>query len=634
MSSSAEQPTGTAGFKEQLFSFNRTFWIANTMEMLERLAYYGLRTVLPIYMVLSIAQGGPEFNHIQKGTIYAAWAAVQSGLPIITGGFADRYGYKLTVGISVAIKVLGYLTMAFALSLGELSSGGVNVTVPGHEHTYLWFTMGALLLAAGTAVFKPGLQGIIAHQINDENASVGWALFYQLVNIGGFLGPFLAGWLRLLDWQYVFIACALIVSLNYLLLLTFAEPSQGHDETEPAAHGVFAKAAGVCRVVMDSIMGILEPKLLAFLVIFSGFWMMFHQLFDLLPNYIADWVDSRMVVDTLMRPLFALFGSEVPVEWAGHLPQEFMINVNAGMCMLLAFVVGYYTGKVRSMTAMIAGIAVSAAAIWALGFSANGWVTILAIMLFSLGELSASPTKMRYFASIAPPSKKGLYLGYINATGGIGWSLGSMIAGQVYEAHGDKVVLGRRYLVEHQVDPAVVSGLAKDDVLPRVGELVGADADGVREVLMAAYHPDSVWLGFALIGLASMFGLIAYDRITRAQFDFKKECALLISLTGGLAFVSYGLIVAALYFDMDPGTLGFGAAWAIVFSGGMCIWLVEFSQGRTVGRTTLTAAFVVGLGFAWAFGWTLMSWTLVILIAIGLVDLYAGRRWSWEPTAV
>ena len=71
----AESPA-QVGLWQQLTSFNLVFWIANTMEMLERLAYYGLRTVLPVYMVLAVESGGPEFSHEQKGMIFMWWAWV------------------------------------------------------------------------------------------------------------------------------------------------------------------------------------------------------------------------------------------------------------------------------------------------------------------------------------------------------------------------------------------------------------------------------------------------------------------------------------------------------------------------------------------------------------------------------
>ncbi|MCB9796031.1 MAG: MFS transporter [Alphaproteobacteria bacterium] len=503
----------------QIKSFTRVFWVANTMEMLERLAYYGLRTVLPIYMVLSLEEGGPQFDHVQKGMIYAWWAAVQSGVPVFTGGYADRYGYKLTVGISIAVKIAGYLLMAYAVELAASLTNGVSATVPGHDTTFWVFTGGALLLALGTAIFKPGLQGIIGTQLNPTNGSVGWSVFYQLVNVGGFLGPFLAGYMRLLAWKWVFISCAVIVSLNYVFLLVFPEPDKPDVEQTTGLMGAL-------KVLWQSAIGICEPRLMGFLVIFSGFWAMFHQLFDLLPNYIDDWVDSTMVADAIARPLLG----ELPPEWGGMLPQEYMINLNAGMCMLLAFVIGYLTGKVRSMTAMISGIVVAAAAIYSLGHTTNGWLIMLAIAMFSLGELMSSPTKMRYFNNIAPPGKKGLYLGYINATGGIGWALGSVIAGSMYEEGGDKVVLARRYLVDELGQTAqVITDMDKTAVLPRLMELTKLDAAGVRELLYTTYEPGFVWTHFALIGLVSMFGLILYDRITQARASW--EAPVLVVMT-------------------------------------------------------------------------------------------------------
>ena len=77
----------------------------------------GLRTVVPIYMVLSFEEGGPQLSHEQKGIIFAVWALVQSFVPIFTGGFADRYGYKLNIAISTVVKILGYLVMGWAIGL-------------------------------------------------------------------------------------------------------------------------------------------------------------------------------------------------------------------------------------------------------------------------------------------------------------------------------------------------------------------------------------------------------------------------------------------------------------------------------------------------------------------------------------
>lgn len=532
------------GLFEQIRAFNKVYWIANVMEMFERLAYYGLRTVLPVYMVLSVEAGGPQFDHIQKGSIYAWWALVQSGLPVFTGGYADKYGYKLTVAVAIAVKMVGYLVMAYAVEMALLTSGGGSAGVPGHAHVYAIFLLGSLALAGGTAIFKPGLQGIIGLQLSEKNASVGWSVFYQIVNVGGFLGPFLAGWMRLMAWKYVFISCAIIVAFNYVFLLTFAEPDKevSQDPEQDGAKGPLA----FFKVFWNSTIGICEPRLMAFLVVFSGFWAMFHQLFDLLPNYIDDWIDSSGVANAIAAPLLGLFGAEMPAEWAGNLPQEYMINLNAGMCMTFAFLVGYFTGKVRSMTAMIAGIFVASTAIWGLGVSTNGWVVLFAIACFSFGELMSSPTKMRYFSNIAPPGKKGLYLGYINATGGIGWFLGSLIAGEMYEQDGDKVVLARRYLTDQLGQAAdVVEAMPKDQVVPTLAQAVNGTPDTVRLLLMETYDPSFIWTHFALIGIVSMVGLIVFDAITRAKVA--AEPYLLTVLTGLVAFYTYGLKPAVFF---------------------------------------------------------------------------------------
>lgn len=533
------EPDGrsTAPLGSQLASLGRVYWIANTMEMIERLAYYGLRTVVPLYMVLSIADGGPEFSHIQKGWIFSVWAAIQSFLPVFTGGYADRYGYKLTIGVAIAVKIAGYLVMAWAVDIA-LALAGSAADGPGSAPVFYTFLLGASLLAAGTAIFKPGLQGVLAKQLSRDNDSLGWALFYQLVNVGGFLGPYLASVMRLMAWRYVFVACAIIVSFNYLLLFTFSEPPRAPSAAaEPG--GPVGRETGFVRVFVASVCGIFEPRLGAFLVTFSGFWMMFHQLFDLLPNFISDWTDSSDVLRTVVAPVLAVFGAAAPAEWGGMVPAEQLTNVNAGMIMLLAFAVGFVTGRVRAMTTMIAGILVSAAGTLALLAGSSGWLVVGAVVVFSLGEMMASPTKLRYLASIAPDDKKGLYLGYANATSGIGWSIGSLIAGSLYEEHGDKVTLARHHLVSAiGWSEERASELPRNEVVPALAHQLQTTVDGVREVLWAAYHPQNVWVTFATVGLVSMVGLIALDQVmTRRP---RGEPIYLIAIATAVSLLSYG----------------------------------------------------------------------------------------------
>ena len=179
------------------------------MEMFERLAYYGVRAVVAIYMVLALELGA-GFTHVQKGAIFAAWAP-QSVLPMFTGGFADRYGHK-RIAVAIVIKIIGYGMMA-------------------SFKDYSLFFAGCMFLAGGGHL-QAGVQGTLAATMDKSSASVGWGLFYQLVNVGGFLGPVLAGVLRILDWSYVFWACAVIVAINFLWLPFYKDPTQEMGESD------------------------------------------------------------------------------------------------------------------------------------------------------------------------------------------------------------------------------------------------------------------------------------------------------------------------------------------------------------------------------------------------------------------
>ena len=551
---------------QQLSSFSNIYWIANWMELVERFAYYGVRVVLPVFMVAAFQEGGPEFDHKQKGMLFAIWALVQSFVPIFTGGFADRYGYKINIAISTVLKIIGYLVMGYSIFMAESLAGMslAEARPDGADWTYTIFFVGAMFLALGTAIFKPGLQGLIAHQMPKKFASVGWAMFYQMVNIGAFIGPMLAGYLRVLDWTYVFLACAAGIALNFFPLLLFKEPDH-HGETNKE---------GVFRVLLNSVRGLLEPRLFFFTISFAGFWLMFYQLFDILPNFIDDWIDSRAVANALKEsvggtPLLFILGGVVflvggliflakkannrpmrnltrsiwlgaialpfaahyliqslggsslaltiPTVHGGNLTQEWVINFNAFLISLFAFAMGYLTGKAKSLHAIIFGVLVSAGAIYALGLSMNGWWIIAMIGIFSFGEMTASPTKMRYLASIAPPGKEGLYMGYVNFTVGIGWSIGSIIAGELYQEGGDKVVLARRYLVDKAGQTQeTIDNLSKAEVLPFFEQTLNVDAWGLRDMLWANYEPYAMWEIFTWIGLGSMIAIIIYNWVTSA----------------------------------------------------------------------------------------------------------------------
>lgn len=504
--------------------FGRTFWILNSIEMWERLAFYNLRVMAPIYIMQADNPGGLHLTAMDKGTIYAWWAAFQSLLPIVTGGFADRFGYKRTLGFAISLMTVGYLLIAFLRDVGFMSN-------------YWALFIGIMTLATGTAFFKPSIQGSLAHQLTRENSSVGWGVFYWVVNVGAFVGSFLPSVLLTLSallpgplhavanspaaWRNLFLASAFFTTFNLVLLLTFKDVPSGASKTET-----------VGQVLWRTLTNILEPRLLAWMAIMSCFWLMMYQLWDLQPNFIADWVDSR--------PMAALLGwtpavvQQVLIEQTARgpmIPQQILLSANSFFIILGVVGVSWLTRRMRTLESMLIGMILATIGVLVAGWTQSGWMLVCGILFFSLGEMTTGPKKSEYLAIIAPPGKKGLYLGYVNIPVGVGVYFGSTIAGYVYGRFGEKAVLALRYIAEHTPfgqgrgwdgDVATLEtalGLKRMAAMAKLQELTGQDAIGATQMLWNTYHPHYVWIPFALIGVVAAVGLWIFGRMAKRWAD-------------------------------------------------------------------------------------------------------------------
>ncbi len=464
------------------------------MEMWERLAYYGTRVVLPIYICQADEPGGLHFTQAQKGSIYAWWALVASGVPMVSGGFADRYGYKRIIALSAALNVTAFVLMANMRSYGG-------------------FFAACLLLALGTALFKPGLQGTLAQSMSKKNSSVGWGFFYWLVNVGAAIGPPFAGYMHVLGWPFVFYGCAGITCLNFLMLLTYRSVESGADTSKNAL-----------RVVRDTLANILDARLIAVIAIFSGFWMMLYQLWDFMPNFYADWIDSsRFVAANGWLP-----GAWIQKTSRGlQLKQENALNLNAVLIVLFVVPMSFLVRRLRVLSSMTVGILIATIGTLVYGTSPSVYVVFLGILFFSLGEMLTGPKKTEYFALIAPAGKKALYLGYVNIPVAIGQAGGAKIVGALYGTRGEKATLALRYLAEktERHGPgawngdaeslASFVGIERKDAVATLADVLGRDAHAVNQLLWDTYAPYQVWYPFALAGLCSLLGMIAFSRASR-----------------------------------------------------------------------------------------------------------------------
>ena len=451
------------GLFAAIASLSYVFWIVGAMEMVERLAFYGVKAVAALYATDAKSKGGLGITATEFGTILLVWAFVQSLVPIFTGGLSDRYGYKETIFASTVVKILGYLIMAFF-------------------PTYWGFFVGAIVLAAGTAIFKPGIQGTLVKATNRQNSSMAWGVFYQTVNIGGFIGPLVAGLLRKLAWRYVFLACAVIICFNFLLLLTYKEVGKEERLERARLH----KEGKLKRqsLWIESLQELIKPHVWVYLAIFSGFWFMFNALFDVLPLLIRDWVDTSDIMKTLFpggESQNSVINFFVITNEAGtEIQPEGMINANAGMIMITCFLFAGLSAKMRATTSMVVGTLLASGALFVSGYSTLGWVSLAAIVVFSAGEMLSSPKFLEFVGNFAPNDKKAMYLGFSQIPLAIGWTLEGYLGPAMYDWFASKDRLARDLLAERIRGGAV--SLPDGSALQPYAEKVNVAADGFAEM--------------------------------------------------------------------------------------------------------------------------------------------------------
>ena len=309
-------------------SYNNRFWVASMMELFERWAWYGLFAVLALYLTGSTDDGGLGFTHTEKGQIMGIVTAILYLLPIFTGVIADKIGYKLSLIIAYLLLISGYYVM------GEVQSYSMVFMV------FLW-------VAVGAAMFKPVASAIITKNTDKSNSTLGFGIFYMMVNIGGFIGPAFSSTLRTqFGWKIIFLQASIVIAINLVILLIFYKEKDREKSTETISEALKSSMANIWEAVKDSRLSVL-------LIIMVGFWTMFNQLFYTLPTFIEDWVNTRALHDSIAQVspwiASAMSGGGDSVN------PEMLINLDAGSIILFQLIVSYFVLRMRHVSAMITG---------------------------------------------------------------------------------------------------------------------------------------------------------------------------------------------------------------------------------------------------------------------------------------
>ncbi len=361
--------------------FTRTFWVANTLELFERFAFYGTKAVLAVYLARKV--GLQE----EAGTLAGIFSGLIFSLPIVAGVFVDRYGFRRTLMMCFALFCIGY----FSIGLAGLQFGEVIVRTIGRR---AYVILALVLTAIGGSLIKPCIVGTVAKTSKPEVKSLGFAIYYTLVNIGGAIGPILALQVREnLGIEYVLVMSSFT---SFLLLLGtmffFQEPGT---EGEPVDHRTLG------RVFKDMILVFGNVRFISFLVIFSGFWIMFWQIFYSFPFYVTD---------ILKFPQF-----------------EILETVDAWTIILVSVPIAALVKKWSPIRAMATGFVLASLSWIIIGASATVPAAIIGVMLFAFGEATQAPRFYEYVASLAPKEQVGTFMGFAF----LPVAIGSFVAGGV-----------------------------------------------------------------------------------------------------------------------------------------------------------------------------------------------------------
>lgn len=360
--------------------FPRVFWVANTVEVLERFAYYG------IYMSFGIYLQQLGYNKGDLGFIQSIFLALSYLIPLISGTFADKYGFKKVLIISY----LAYLPSILLLIVTKSFSG-------------IALTMLSIGFAAG--IFKPLISATVRVTTDSTNKTLGFGIFYQMVNLGASFGPIIMGKLRAMSWDYVFYTAAAGVGLMFIITLLFYK--------EPPRE---IKGASLKSKFRDMGIALSDYKFLVFIILLGVFfWLPFWAFFNILPVYINDYMDTAQLFRNVSSVISegvtkALIASEDNGVWRINAEA---ISHTGYIIIIFQLIISRIFEKRKAIPSFVFGLLVIALGFFFLGISLNtiGGLVFLGVFLFAIGEMISSPRIQEYIMWIAPKEKAGLYMG-------------------------------------------------------------------------------------------------------------------------------------------------------------------------------------------------------------------------------
>ncbi len=433
--------------------FPATFWTANTIELFERGAYYAMASFVVIYLKEVLGMS-PTLATFINGSLL--WGLIYF-LPIVSGTLADKYGFKRSLVVAFVMLSLGYLVMG---NVQNFWPAGGNYTIP--------VLLGVVLIGLGGSIVKPCIAGTV-QKTSGLRATLGFGIFYMVINIGSISGRGVSYFVRReMGIPSIFfpVACAFALVGLLVVLFIYREPQYVSDGRKD---GQVVQKRTLGQALLGIITVLKNWKFVFFLVVIGMFWILYVQLYNLMPLFLR-WVDPEAPVElyTLVNPIMIvtlqLVITRLAKRWTPVRSIIFGVLVTTiGMLVNILAPVLFSNISLKVSLLRFGSFQVL--------LPIAGIFLIVSIASMALGEMFASPRIYEYIGAIAPKGQEGLYLGYANLPVALGSIVGAPMGGRLFETF-------------------ISNPVAK-----------GQPA-----------NPSAIWLIVAGMGVISMVGLALYDK--------------------------------------------------------------------------------------------------------------------------
>lgn len=458
--------------KKEKQGFSRAFWVANSVELLERAAYYGVFVVITLYLSRILG-----FNDTEASLIAGVFSAGLYFLPPFSGALADKIGFKSSLVLAFSLLTIGYLGLAVLPTMLESSglvSYGEKTAFHGlREGSERWFIIPIIIvLMIGGSFIKSVITGTVAKETNEANRARGFSIFYAMVNIGAFSGKTIVKPLReamgnegLITLNY-FSAGMTLLALFLVFILYKSNKHSGEGKT---LSEIWSSLVKICT----------NWRLLLLIIIVTGFWMVQHQMYATMPKYVL-----RMAGEGASPSWYANVNPLTVFLTVAFITQMMkkktaLYSMTVGMFIMPFSALCMAGGNLLDMAQVDLGL-----------FTMHpvAFMMVIGIILQGLAESFISPRFLEFFSLQAPKGEEGLYLGFSHLHSFLAAIIGFILSGNL--------------LSKYCPDPSLYASR--------------------EEWAVHAQHAHYIWYFFAIIATVSAFSLIVYGKVIR-RLDATKE---------------------------------------------------------------------------------------------------------------